>query len=190
VLTNLHGAVALREKPSPVVAAGTSSQAKSYAPPVLSCEGRAQPTSRSAFTPCRFGAVFATKLAESRLSHSLITEPSSSRKLSLLTRLLGFGGCLLGAFAIGYYQGIQSVVGTINNEVFHVLGTTPNFAQAVAPAMTKYIQQNVTPTVNDYLLVGIVLAAGGIILVARGDRKPKSDKQEVPLPPQPVPVKQ
>ena len=110
--------------------------------------------------------------------------------MSFFTRLLGFGGCLLGAFSIGYYQGIQSVVGTINNEVYHVLGTTPHFAQAVAPAMTTYIQQNVTPTLNYYVVVGIVLAAGGILLVVRGDGKPKGEKEEVSLPPQTVPVKQ
>jgi hypothetical protein len=47
--------------------------------------------------------------------------------------------------------------------------------------MTSYIQQNVTPTLNPYLALGIVMAAGGLIIVAMSDRKPKSTEEKIPL---------
>jgi hypothetical protein len=52
-----------------------------------------------------------------------------------------------------------------------------------------YVQQNITPPLNSYLAVGIVMAVGGFILVAMGDRKAKIAKEQAPLQSQ-VSVKQ
>jgi len=106
--------------------------------------------------------------------------------LSLLTRLAGFGLSLLGAFLIGYSQGIQSIIGTIDHEITRVLGTTPGFAPALSPLVASYIQQNVTPYLNPYLGAGVATAAAGVILVARGDRRPKMAKEKSVVQPQSV----
>jgi hypothetical protein len=86
---------------------------------------------------------------------------------------------LLGAFTIGYVQGIQVTVPRINSEIYYLAGSLANLAPSITTRFTSYIEQNVTPTLGSYLVVGILLAVGGLILIARGDRKPKSiDKGE------------
>jgi hypothetical protein len=124
-----------------------------------------------------------------RFSHTLITDPSAFRKLSLLTRMLGFGSCLLGAFAIGYVQGAESVPDVISKLIQNSAGSVPNLSEQVMAKFASYMQQNITPPLNSYLAVGIVMAVGGFILVAMGDRKAKIAKEQAPLQSQ-VSVKQ
>jgi hypothetical protein len=100
--------------------------------------------------------------------------------LSLVTRLLGFGLCLLGAFAIGYVQGIWSITGDISNIVTNVAGTLPDLATQIVAASTAYVQQVVAPTLNPLLAVGIVLVAGGVVLVVRGDKKKLLEEAKAP----------
>jgi len=98
----------------------------------------------------------------------------------VITRLLGFGLSILGTFAIGYSQGVKSVIGPttiphlINDETTYVPGLAPQ----IIAAIQTYIQQNVSPNLNTYLVVGIVVAIGGVALVAIGDRKPKSPHEQ------------
>jgi len=106
--------------------------------------------------------------------------------LSLVSRLLGFGGCLVGAFTIGYYQGIHDAATGAYPQIASFIGNTPSYAQAVSATIASYVQQNVTSTLNYYLAVGIVLAAGGVVLVAMGDRRQKSAGKNVAAQPQPA----
>jgi hypothetical protein len=122
-------------------------------------------------------------------SHTLITDPSTFRKLSLFTRLLGFGSCLLGAFAIGYVQGAESVPAALSKLIQNSAGSVPNLSEQVTAKFASYMQQNVTPPLNTYLAIGIITAVGGFILVAMGDRKAKIAKEQPPLQSQ-VPLRQ
>jgi len=103
--------------------------------------------------------------------------------------MLGFGSCLLGAFAIGYVQGAESVPDVISKLIQNSAGSVPNLSEQVMAKFASYMQQNITPPLNLYLAVGIVMAVGGFIVVAVGDRKAKIAKEEAPLQSQ-VSVKQ
>jgi hypothetical protein len=105
--------------------------------------------------------------------------------LSLITRLLGFASCLIGAFAIGYVQGVESMPDAVNKLVQNAAGSVPGLADAVTSKFATYIQQNVAPPLNSYLAIGIVAAVGGFVLVAMGDRKRKIAKDQAPVPLQP-----
>jgi len=101
--------------------------------------------------------------------------------LSLVTRLLGFASCLLGAFAIGYVQGVESMPDVVNKLVQNAAGSVPGLAEAVTAKFATFVQQNAAPPLNSYLAIGIVAAVGGFVLVAMGDRKPKIAKEQTPL---------
>jgi hypothetical protein len=102
---------------------------------------------------------------------------------------LGFVLCFVGAFIAGFYQSLHSTADNMNNLVFLVTVDRADFGQSVAAQVTSYIQQNVTPIWAYYLAIGIAMAIGGTVLVAIGDRKPKSALvEQTPLQSQPVPV--
>jgi uncharacterized YccA/Bax inhibitor family protein len=88
--------------------------------------------------------------------------------------------CLLGAFTIGYVQGIQSVTANISTIVNNVAGTLPDLAQKIVAAATSYVQQVVEPTLTLYLAIGVALVIGGLVLVTRGDKKEISNEKSVP----------
>ncbi len=106
--------------------------------------------------------------------------------MSLITRLIGFGLCLFGGFMIGWVQGIQSIVDTINSSISAVASSIPNLDSELQGYLQSQIQQNVNPVLGTYWAFGIILAIAGFILVARGDRKPQSDGEEAPLLSQPA----
>jgi len=114
--------------------------------------------------------------------------------LSLVTRLLGFGLCLVGVFMAAYALALHSAgaaIGGVVNTYVNVQGVAPDptFMEAVQAQVSSYIQQNVTPVWTYYLVIGIAMAICGTILVAIGDRKPASAEKQVPFRSQPLPVK-
>jgi hypothetical protein len=90
----------------------------------------------------------------------------------------------------GYFQALHSTVTTINSVVYDVASFIPGFAPAIAAQVTSYSQQNVDPTWAYYLVLGVALAIGGFILVARGDSMQTSFEVRAPLQSQPIPAKQ
>jgi hypothetical protein len=115
--------------------------------------------------------------------------------LSLVTRLLGFGLCTVGAFIAAYGLSLHStgaVIGNVVNTYVNVEGVSPDptFLAGVQAQISSYIQQNVTPVWTYYLVIGIAMAVCGTVLVAVGDRKKaKPEKQEL-FQSQPLPVSQ
>jgi hypothetical protein len=93
---------------------------------------------------------------------------------------------LLGAFAIGYVQGIQSIVGSVSTLLTEGSGSIPNLAQSIIPSVTTYIQQDVNPSLDTYLAIGIPMAVVGFLLVTLGDRKPKKTVEQMPIQSQPM----
>jgi len=111
--------------------------------------------------------------------------------LSLLTRILGFGLCLLGAFTIGYFRGISAEAGTIGGVVSTLLqASNPAFAATVAPELAGYIQQNVTSTLDIYTAIGFALSVGGAALTAMGDRKRGTAGKDESMQPKVLPSSQ
>ena len=78
----------------------------------------------------------------------------------------------------------------INKLVQNSAGSVPNLSEAVTAKFASYVQQNINSSLNSYLAVGVVMAIGGFLLVAMGDRKkPRVAKDQALLESQ-VPVKQ
>ena len=94
---------------------------------------------------------------------------------------MGFGSLLLGAFAIGYVQGVESMPAAVNALVQNAAGSVPGLSEAVTAKFATYVQQTAIPPLNSYLAIGIIAAVAGFVLVALGDRKPKIVKEEAPL---------
>jgi hypothetical protein len=94
---------------------------------------------------------------------------------------------MLGGWMIGYVQGLQSIVEAVANIIFEVAATIPNLGVIVASAVAGYVAHIVNPIYGSYWEFGILLAIGGFILIARGDRDRNSD-QEKSLEEQPLPT--
>lgn len=98
--------------------------------------------------------------------------------------------CVFGAFVAGYGDSLHSTAGIADVWIIKyasVLGVAPNgsYLSQVLAQTDSYIQQNVTAVWVYYLAVGVVVAIGGIILVAAGDGKAKSAGQGAFRRPQP-----
>jgi hypothetical protein len=78
---------------------------------------------------------------------------------------------------IGYVQGLQSIVDAVNNIIYETGKNMPNVGVAISNLVAAYVQGQVNPALGSYWEFGILLAFGGLILVARGDRKPKSAQE-------------
>jgi hypothetical protein len=97
--------------------------------------------------------------------------------LSLVTRLLGFGLCVFGMFIAGYFQSVHLTVGKVGDVVTTYAGSTPDFNAAILAKFATYVQQSVPSDWGSYSAVGVVIAIGGSLLVALGDRKPAGAKE-------------
>ncbi len=69
----------------------------------------------------------------------------------------------------------------INKLVQSSAGSVPNLSEAVIAKFAIYVEQNVTPSLNSYLAVGVIMAVGGFVLVAMGDRKKAKLAKDQPL---------
>jgi hypothetical protein len=113
--------------------------------------------------------------------------------LSLVTRLIGFGLCLVGTFLAAYALALHSsaaVIGNVVNTYVNVQGVSPDpaFLAGVQAQVSSYIQQNVTQIWTYYLAIGIAMAIFGSVLVVIGDRKPTNAEKQRPLQSQPLSV--
>jgi hypothetical protein len=102
--------------------------------------------------------------------------------LSLVTRMIGFGLCLVGASVVGFAESLHSTAGLADGWIIKyvsVQGVAPNatYMDSVLAETNNYIQQNVTMVWTNYVAIGVVLAIAGAILVAVGDRKPRDAKK-------------
>jgi len=93
--------------------------------------------------------------------------------------MLGFGLCVVGTFVAGYADSLHSTASIADGWIIKyasVLGVAPNgsYLTQVLAQTNSYVQQNVATVWVYYLAVGVVMAIGGVILVAAGDGKAKS----------------
>ena len=106
--------------------------------------------------------------------------------MSLVSRLAGFGLCILGAFATGYAEGVNSISTSVYPLVEKAAGSIPGLAPTITNLMKTYMEQEALPPLNSYLALGLALTAGGFILIMLGDRKLRGPKAEMPPPSQPA----
>jgi len=102
--------------------------------------------------------------------------------LSLVTRMIGFSLCLIGAAVVGFAESLHSTAGLADGWIIKyvsVQGVAPNatYMDNILAQTNGYIQQNVTMVWTTYVAIGVVLAIAGTILVAVGDRKPSDGKK-------------
>jgi hypothetical protein len=107
----------------------------------------------------------------------------TSDGLSLVTRLMGFGLCILGGFLIGYVEGIQSIIVEANRIVLATGATLnmPLFDVVVGAFVTQFVQGHGNQNYGSFWAFGIILAFLGFVLVAKGDRKPPTAEDLAPL---------
>jgi hypothetical protein len=79
---------------------------------------------------------------------------------------------------IGYVQGLQSIADAVVNIVHEVITKTPSSSAYVGNYISGYVQQAINPAQGSYWEFGILLAIGGFILIARGDRRPKGSEPQ------------
>lgn len=104
--------------------------------------------------------------------------------MSLVTRMLGFGLCVGGAFVAGYSESLHSTAGIADGWITKyagILGVAPNgsFLADVLAQTNSYIQQNVTSVWAYYLAIGVAIGICGTILVAAGDGKANKAESRV-----------
>jgi hypothetical protein len=110
--------------------------------------------------------------------------------LSLATRLLGVLLTVSGGWLVGNAQGVI----TIANGVGSIILSLGIKMTTIGAIMGNYVKDLVTfqltPDYGSYWVFGILLALGGFILVARGDRKPRDPIERAPLLQEPLYGKQ
>jgi hypothetical protein len=82
---------------------------------------------------------------------------------------------VLGGFMIGYVQGLQTIVDAVNAIVYNTGINMPNAGISVTQLVQAYVQNQVNPSFGSYWELGVLFAFVGFVLVARGDRKPRTD---------------
>jgi hypothetical protein len=100
------------------------------------------------------------------------------RALPLLSRIAGFGLCLVGAFIAGYYQSLHATSLAVAAPLYNFIDLpnyAPGFYAAVSAQVNAYIQQNVDANWIVYLALGILIAIIGSLVIAL-DPKPKPAK--------------
>jgi hypothetical protein len=93
--------------------------------------------------------------------------------------MLGFGLCLVGAFVAGYGDSLHSTANIADGWILKyasILGVAPNgsYLTQVLAQTNSYFQHDVATLWVYYVAAGVVMAIGGVILVAAGDGKVKS----------------
>jgi hypothetical protein len=106
----------------------------------------------------------------------------------LVTRLLGVALSLSGGLLIGYAQGLDTIANAVGGIFFNLAIKTPEVGPIIGNYVGGFIEQQVRANYGTYWEVGIILATLGFILIARGDRKPRSPLERVPLVAPPVSV--
>jgi len=97
--------------------------------------------------------------------------------LSLVTRLVGFGLCLIGAFTAAYFQSLHSTAGVVGSVISKYVSTMPDYNAALLANVATFVQQNLPSAWGSYVDVGIAMAIFGSALVAIGDRRPTGAKK-------------
>ena len=111
----------------------------------------------------------------------LIKRLSKLHWLSLATRLLGIALSLTGGVMMGYAQGIETVSNAVGNIIFNVGVNTPGVGVAIGDYVDGLVELLLTPNNGTYWVFGVLLAFFGLVLIGRGDRKPRDPLESVPL---------
>ena len=81
-------------------------------------------------------------------------------------------GSAQGAFTISNYAG---------NAVFNIAGTFPAVGVITGNYLRDLLTQELATNYGAFWVFGVLLAIGGLILIGRGDRKPRPASESLPL---------
>jgi hypothetical protein len=108
--------------------------------------------------------------------------------MSLASRVLGVILSLSGGYLIGNAQGMITISNAVGNFIYSLSMVTPGVGSMIG----AYIQDVVTATLSanygTYWVFGVLLACFGLMLVYRGDKKPRPPEEALPLLTEPLEV--
>jgi hypothetical protein len=81
----------------------------------------------------------------------------------------------------GTAQGILTISNATGNIVFNVSQTTPAVGSLVGNYMAGLIEQQLTPNYGSYWAFATIFVILGLVLIARGDKKPRDPREAEPL---------
>jgi hypothetical protein len=82
---------------------------------------------------------------------------------------------------MGTAQGEITVSNTVGNLIYGVAVNTPGVGPMVGQYIELIVTPNFSPNYGTYWVFGVLLACGGLMLVYRGDRKPRPPEEALPL---------
>jgi len=101
-------------------------------------------------------------------------------ELSLASRLLGTGMCLLGGYMIGYAQGLISINEPIGNIIVGITSANPQVGSLVGAYVAGFVQQSLDPDYGSFWIFGILLIIGGFLLITITRKKRPSEGPLLP----------
>lgn len=83
--------------------------------------------------------------------------------------------------ADGSAQGAITISNAVGNLIYGVAVNTPGVGGMVGQYIELIVTPNLAPNYGTYWVFGVLLACGGLMLVYRGDRKPRPPEEALPL---------
>lgn len=90
---------------------------------------------------------------------------------------------------MGYAQGVMVIAYAIGNIVFQTGVQMPDAGPIVGNYLGGVLIQEINANYGSYWTFGIILALLGLILIARGEPKPRDPSERIPLLQEPLSVK-
>ena len=82
---------------------------------------------------------------------------------------------------MGSAQGIITISNHVGNTIYLVSVNTPGVGSLVGKYIELVITGQLDPNYGSFWVFGVILATLGLILVYRGDRKPRPPEEALPL---------
>ncbi len=82
---------------------------------------------------------------------------------------------------MGSAQGAITISNAVGNLIYGVAVNTPGVGGMVGQYIELIVTPNLAPNYGTYWVFGVLLACGGLMLVYRGDRKPRPPEEALPL---------
>ena len=108
--------------------------------------------------------------------------------MSLASRLLGVVLCLAGGLLIGTAQGMITISNTVGDAIYSLSLVTPGVGAMIGAYIQDVVTAQLSANYGTYWVFGVLLACFGLMLVYRGDRKPRPPEEALPLLTEPLEI--
>lgn len=82
---------------------------------------------------------------------------------------------------MGSAQGVVTIANGVGDIALRVGDSMPLVGGVMGAYVGELITQQMTPNYGTYWIFGILLAIAGLMLIGRGDRKPRDPRDKEPL---------